>query len=249
MSKGIVYIVGAGPGDPDLITLKAYKVLKEADVILYDRLVSKELLDEFDAEKVYVGRSIGDDYKHQDHTNMLMLRYAREGKKVVRLKGGDPFIFGRGGEELEFLKENNVRFEVISGISSAIAAAARAFIPLTHRRYSSSLAIVTGHEDAAKECSSIDWEGIAKSIDTIVLFMAISNIEQISKRLIDGGLSKDTSVAIVEKATLKDERILFSTLGEVSNVIKEHNIRPPAIIIIGKVVDIGKRLKHDDSNN
>ena len=239
MSKGIVYIIGAGPGDPELITVKAMKIIKDADIILYDRLVSKELLDQFDIQKIYVGRKVGDDYKHQDHTNQLMLKYAKEGKKVVRLHGGDPLIFGRGGEEAEFLKANNIRFEIVSGISSAIAAASSSLIPLTHRRYASSLAIVTGHEDASKEQDSVRWEMLAKAVDTIVILMGIGNLAKIIDRLIDGGLSKDESIAVIENVSSKDERIIYGKLDD----ILMNDIRAPAVVIIGSVVDLGKRLR------
>lgn len=243
MSEGIVYIVGAGPGDPDLITLKGMRLLEEADVILYDRLVSNELLDRIkDKEKIYVGRDIGDDYKHQDHTNELMLRYAKEGKRVVRLKGGDPLIFGRGGEEAEFLKEHDIRFEIVPGISSVLAAAASALIPLTHRVYSSSLAIVTGHEDAMKERESVRWEELASAVDTLVIFMGMSNLERIIKRLIDGGMKRDMSIAVIESASL-NERIVYGRMDDIIEKVKENNIRPPAIIIIGKSVEVSKRLR------
>ena len=239
MNDGIVYIIGAGPGDPELITVKAMKIIKSADIILYDRLVSKELLDQFTAEKIYVGRKIGDDYKHQDHTNQLMLKYAKEGKKVVRLHGGDPFIFGRGGEEAEFLKDNGIRFEIISGISSAIAASSSSLIPLTHRRYASSLAIVTGHEDPTKEEDSVRWEMLPKAVDTIVILMGIGNMEKIISRLIDGGLSKSTSIAVIENVSSKDEKIIYGKLDDITM----RDVRAPAVIIIGSVVDLSKRLK------
>ncbi|MEM2856526.1 MAG: uroporphyrinogen-III C-methyltransferase [Candidatus Nitrosocaldaceae archaeon] len=243
MSEGIVYIVGAGPGDPDLITIKGMKILEEADVILYDRLVRKELLDKIrDKEKIYVGREVGDDYKHQEYTNQLMLKYARENKKVVRLKSGDPFIFGRGGEEAEFLKKNGIRFEIVPGVSSVLAAAASALIPLTHREYSSSLAIVTGHEDAMKGKESIKWEELAKAVDTLVVFMGISNLEKILKRLIDAGISKDTSIAVIESASF-NEKIIYGRIDDIIDKIKEHNIKPPSIIIIGKSVEVSKRLR------
>ncbi len=242
-NEGIVYIIGAGPGDPELITLKALNIMKRADVILYDRLVSNELLSLFNAEKVYVGRNVGDDYTHQEHTNNLMLKYANEGKCVVRLHGGDPFIFGRGGEEILFLKEHNIRFEVIPGISSAIAASVSALAPLTHRVYSSSLAIVTGHEDAMKDKDSVKWEELAKAVDTIVILMGISNIKSIIDKLIKGGINKEKSIAIVEKATTKDERVIYCKVYDIIDKIKEHNVKPPAVIIIGDIVDIGKRLR------
>lgn len=239
MSDGIVYIIGAGPGDPELITIKAMNIIKEADIVLYDRLVSKELLEQINTQKIYVGRQVGDDYNHQEQTNQLMLKYAKEGKKVVRLHGGDPFIFGRGGEEAEFLKDNNIRFKIIPGISSAIAASSSSLIPLTHRKYASSLAIVTGHEDPSKNQESVKWEMLPKAIDTIVILMGVSNLEKIINRLIDGGISKDTSIAVIENVSNKNERIIYGKLDDISM----NDIRSPAVIIIGRVVDISKRLR------
>ncbi|RMF32403.1 MAG: uroporphyrinogen-III C-methyltransferase [Candidatus Nitrosothermus koennekii] len=243
MNEGIVYIVGAGPGDPELISIKAINIMKDADVILYDRLVSKELLDKFDVEKIYVGRAVGDDYKHQEQTNQLMLKYAKEGKKVVRLHGGDPFIFGRGGEEAEFLKENNIRFEIIPGISSIIAASASSLVPLTDRRYASSLAIVTGHEDPMKEYERVRWEMLPKAVDTIVVLMGISNLEKIIDRLVDGGMDKDTRIAVIENASKKEERIIYGKLDDIVMKVKEQKIKPPAVIIIGDVVKVSERLR------
>jgi uroporphyrin-III C-methyltransferase len=243
MNEGIVYIVGAGPGDPELISIKAINIMKDADVILYDRLVSKELLDKFDVEKVYVGRAVGDDYKHQEQTNQLMLKYAKEGKKVVRLHGGDPFIFGRGGEEAEFLKENNIRFEIIPGISSVIAASASSLVPLTDRRYASSLAIVTGHEDPMKEQERVRWEMLPKAVDTIAVLMGISNLEKIIDRLVEGGMAKDTRIAVIENASKKEERIIYGKLDDIVMKVKEQEIKPPAVIIIGDVVKVSERLR------
>ncbi|HXX06225.1 MAG TPA: uroporphyrinogen-III C-methyltransferase, partial [Candidatus Bathyarchaeia archaeon] len=158
--KGKVFIVGAGPGDPKLITMKAVEVIKDADIVLYDRLVSKKIIAMIPkkTERVYVGRNVGDDYKHQDVTNQLMVQYAKKRKNVVRLKGGDPFIFGRGGEEAEFLKDNKIKYEIIPGITSGIGSAEYSGIPLTHRDYASSVAFVTGHEDAKKSTETVNWK-------------------------------------------------------------------------------------------
>ncbi len=242
-NEGVVYIIGAGPGDPELLTVKALKIMRSADIILYDRLVSKELLDMFDIEKVYVGREVGDDYTHQEYTNNLILKYAKEGKRVVRLHGGDPFIFGRGGEEASFLKEYRIRFEIIPGISSAIASSVSALVPLTDRRYSSSLAIVTGHEDPTKESNTVRWEELANAVDTIVILMGISNIKSIIDRLVNGGIDKGKSIAIIEKATTKDERVIYGKIDDIIMKIESYNIKPPAVIIIGNVVDLAKRLR------
>ncbi|MEM0029368.1 MAG: uroporphyrinogen-III C-methyltransferase [Candidatus Nitrosocaldus sp.] len=242
-SKGKVYIVGAGPGDPGLLTIKALKVIEQADVVLYDRLVSDGVLGFIPehVEKVYVGREVGDDYAHQDTTNMLMLKYAREGKMVVRLKGGDPFIFGRGGEEAEFLVEHGIEFEIIPGITSAIAAPAYAGIPLTHRAYSSSLAIITGHE-AMKDKHGIDIAGIAKAVDTLVVLMGVSNLKDTVDTLLSNGIAEDTPIAIVEYGTIKDkQRVTISTLKKIVEYARD--VRPPAVIVIGRTVDLAERLR------
>src|SRR5574341_48323 len=185
---GRVYIVGAGPGDPKLITLKAVETIKKADVVLYDRLISKGILSMIPnrAEKIYVGRDVGDDYKHQNTTNDLMVKFAKKKKNVVRLKGGDPFIFGRGGEEAEFLRANKIKFELIPGITSGIGSAEYSGIPLTHRDYASSVVFVTGHEDAKKSIESVKWKKLAKSVDTIVIMMGLSRLGIICKNLIGG---------------------------------------------------------------
>jgi uroporphyrin-III C-methyltransferase len=190
--NGKVFICGAGPGDPKLITLKAMETLNNCDVVLYDRLVCKEIIDQIPdtAEKIYVGRSIGDPTSHQDNTNNLMVEQAKEGKIVLRLKGGDPFIFGRGGEEAEYLVEHDVEFEIIPGITSAVGSAAYAGIPLTHRHFASSIAIVTGHEDPEKNEPIVKWDKLAETVDTIVILMGIERLESISHNLIKAGLCK-----------------------------------------------------------
>ncbi|MDQ4102038.1 MAG: uroporphyrinogen-III C-methyltransferase, partial [Thermoproteota archaeon] len=176
MKNGKVFICGAGPGDPKLMTLRAMELLKTCDIILYDRLVGKEIIDQIPAgsEKAYVGRMVGDPDTHQDKTNELMTRYAKKGKDVLRLKGGDPFIFGRGAEEAEYLIEHGIGFEIVPGITSSIASPAYAGIPLTHRRYSSSVAIVTGHEDEKKNKLVVRWDKLAGAVDTIVILMGIA---------------------------------------------------------------------------
>src|SRR6188472_3582492 len=189
---GKVFICGAGPGDPKLITVKAMEVLKNCDVVLYDRLVSKEIINQIPTttKRVYVGKAIGDPRTHQDSTNYLMVEKAKLGKIVLRLKGGDPFIFGRGGEEAEYLFEHNIEFEIIPGITSAIGSAAYAGIPLTHRRFASSIAIVTGHEDPKKRESTVKWDTLAKTVNTIVILMGVEKLEYISHKLIKAGMSK-----------------------------------------------------------
>ncbi|HJU13385.1 MAG TPA: uroporphyrinogen-III C-methyltransferase [Candidatus Nitrosotalea sp.] len=242
--KGGVSIVGAGPGDPKLITIKAVEAIKSADVVLYDRLVSKKIIGMIPkrAEKVYVGRDVGDDYKHQDATNDLMVKYARARKSVVRLKGGDPFIFGRGGEEAEFLREHNVKYEIIPGITSGIGSAEYSGIPLTHRDYASSVVFVTGHEDAKKTKGTVDWKKLAKSVDTIVIMMGLSRLEIISKNLISGGLERNTPVAVIQNGTTSEHKMLKGNLGNIAKKVKAAKVRPPSIIIIGKVVSLSEKI-------
>jgi uroporphyrin-III C-methyltransferase len=242
--KGKVFICGAGPGDPKLITIRAMEVLNNCDVILYDRLVCKELIDQMPvkSEKIYVGRSVGDSTTHQDITNDLMVEYAKNGKKVVRLKGGDPFIFGRGAEEAEYLFKRNVEFEIIPGITSAIGPAAYAGIPLTHRRFASSIAIVTGHEDPKKRQSTVKWDKLAKTVNTIVILMGVENLESISHKLIKAGMSKESDVAIIENGTTKKQRIVKGNLSNIVEKAQEKEMKSPAIIIIGKVVSLQGKL-------
>jgi uroporphyrin-III C-methyltransferase len=239
---GKVYIVGAGPGDPKLITLKAVDAIKSADVVLYDRLVSKGIISMIpkNAEKVYVGRDVGDDYKHQDSTNDLMLKFAKKKRNVVRLKGGDPFIFGRGGEEAEFLRANKIKYEIIPGITSGIGSAEYSGIPLTHRDYASSVVFVTGHEDAKKTKESVKWKNLAKSVDTIVIMMGLSRLEKICKDLISGGLDKKTPVAVIQNGTTPQHKMIKGNLSNISQKVAQAKIKPPSIIIIGKVVNLSE---------
>jgi uroporphyrin-III C-methyltransferase len=242
--KGKVFICGAGPGDPKLITIRAMEVLNNCDVVLYDRLVCKDLIDQIPvtSEKIYVGRSVGDSTTHQDVTNELMVEHAKKGKTVVRLKGGDPFIFGRGAEEAEYLLNHNIDFEIIPGITSAIGSAAYAGIPLTHRRFASSIAIVTGHEDPKKRESNVKWDKLAKTVNTIVILMGVEKLEYISHKLIKAGMSKESDVAIIENGTTKKQRIVKGNLSNIVEKAKEKEMKSPAIIIIGKVVSLQEKL-------
>ena len=239
---GRVYIVGAGPGDPKLITLKAIEVIKKADIVLYDRLVSKGILSMIPkrVEKIYVGRDVGDDYQHQTTTNDLMIKFTKKKKNVVRLKGGDPFIFGRGGEEAEFLKANKVKFELIPGITSGIGSAEYSGIPLTHRDYASSVVFVTGHEDAKKTKTSVKWKKLATSVDTIVIMMGLSRLEKICKELVLGGLYKKTPVAVIQNGTTSKHRMIKGNLSDIAKKVHKARIKPPSIIVIGKVVDLSE---------
>jgi len=241
---GKVYLVGAGPGDNKLITLKAVELLQIADVVLYDRLVSKKIISLIpkSAKRIYVGRDVGDDTTHQNTTNDLMVKYAKSKKSVVRLKGGDPIIFGRGGEEAEFLKEHKVKYEIIPGITSGIGSATYAGIPLTHRNYSSSVVFVTGHEDPEKKKEAVKWKRLAKSVDTIVIMMGLSRIDIICKQLIAGGLDKTTPVAVIQNGTTQQQRMVKGNVSNIAKYVKAEKITPPTNIIIGKVVDLSDTL-------
>jgi len=234
---GKVYLVGAGPGDPELITLKAVRALREADVVLYDYLANEELLSYAEkAEKIYVGKSAKHHALEQEEINELLIKKAKEGKVVVRLKGGDPYLFGRGGEEALALAESGIEFEVVPGVTSAIAAPSYACIPITHRKISSSLAIVTGHEALDKQ-KRIDWQNIAK-IETIVILMGVGRIEEIAEEIIK--VKGDAPIAFVYKGTTKEQRVVVGKLSEVKELRKK--VSPPCVIIIGEVVKLREKL-------
>jgi len=242
---GIVYLVGAGPGDEKLITLKAVELIKKADVVLYDRLVGKKIISMIPkkAKRVYVGRAVGDDTKHQETTNDLMVKYAKSKKHIVRLKGGDPIIFGRGGEEAEFLKKNKIKFQIIPGITSGIGSATYSGIPLTHRKYSSSVVFVTGHEDPTKKGEAVKWKRLANSVDTIVIMMGLSRIEIICKALEKGGLKKSTPVAVIQDGTTPNHRTITGTISGIAKKVKKEKFKAPSIIIIGNVVNLEKTIR------
>lgn len=242
--KGKVYLVGAGPGDPELLTIKALKILKEADLVIYDRLVGKEILQMIPSktEKIYVGKASGKHHKTQEEINKLLIKEAQKGKIVARLKGGDPFLFGRGGEETQILQKAEIPFHVIPGITSALAVPTYAGIPLTHRNYASSLAIVTGHEDPTKDLSRVNWEELGTSVDTIVVLMGVKMLKHFVKRLIAGGSDSDTKVAIVENGTRPNQRVIIGNLGNINQKAKELGVKPPAVIIIGNVVKLQEEL-------
>ncbi|MEM2999035.1 MAG: uroporphyrinogen-III C-methyltransferase [Candidatus Bathyarchaeia archaeon] len=243
MVKGKVFLVGAGPGDPALLTLKAVETLKAADVVIYDRLVKDAILEwaPEKAEKIYVGKSAGKHELPQEKINELLVSKALEGKKVVRLKGGDPFLFGRGGEEAEALAEKRIDFEVVPGVTSAIAAPAYAGIPLTHRDYASSVAIVTGHR-AEKGGKSINWAELARAVDTIVILMGVELLESTANKLMRGGLDAETPVAIIEQGTSAKQRSVIGKLGTIAQTAKERDVKPPAVIVIGQVAMLGEKL-------
>ena len=243
MARGKVYLVGAGPGDPKLLTIKAMELLSKADVVVYDRLVGESIL-KFapkTARKIYVGKRSGKHEVPQDKINELLANTALEGKVVVRLKGGDPFLFGRGGEEAEILLEKNVPFEVVPGVTSAIAAPMYAGIPLTHRDYASSVAIVTGHR-AGDSGKPVNWSKLANAVDTIVILMGIESLEAIVAKLVEGGLDPNKPVAIIQQGTTKNQK---SILGKLSNIVDEaekNNVKPPAVVVIGEVTELGRKL-------
>lgn len=243
MGRGKVFLVGAGPGDPGLLTIKAVELLRKADVVIYDRLVSKSILELVPkrAKKIYVGKSSGKHELPQEKINELMINTALDGKKVVRLKGGDPFLFGRGGEEAEALADNHIDFEVVPGVTSALATPVYAGIPLTHRDYSSSVAIVTGHRAKNAE-TVVNWSKLAGSVDTIAILMGVESLESTANKLMEGGLDPNTPVAIIEWGTLKRQRSLIGKLGTIAKEAKERNVKPPAVIVIGEVVNLGRKL-------
>jgi uroporphyrin-III C-methyltransferase len=243
MVHGKVYLVGAGPGDPKLLTIKAAELLKEADVVIYDRLVSEEILNLANpkAEKLYVGKRTGKHEVPQDKITELIIEKAQGGGKIVRLKGGDPFMFGRGGEEAEALVESGIEFEIVPGVSSAIVAPMYAGIPLTHRDYAASVAIVTGHRagDAEKQ---VDWVKIANAVDTMVILMGVESLEGIVSKLLKGGINTDRPIAMVESGTLPQQRALIATLGTIVKEAKAKEIKPPSVIVIGEVANLGRKL-------
>ncbi|MFA9497311.1 MAG: uroporphyrinogen-III C-methyltransferase [Deltaproteobacteria bacterium] len=243
--NGKVYLVGAGPGDPELITLKGLECIKNADVIIYDYLASPSLLKHAreHAEIIYVGKKGGDHTLSQDRINALIAEKAQKGFTVTRLKGGDPFIFGRGGEEAEVLIDARIPFEIIPGVTSAIAAPAYAGIPLTHRKFTSTIAFVTGHEDPAKAESNIDWAALAKGIGTIVFLMGVKNLHHITDRLMHHGMSPDTPVALVRWGTTPKQTTVSGTLDTIVERTKAAGLKPPAIIVVGHVVKLREKMR------
>lgn len=239
--SGRVYVVGAGPGDPGLITLKGVECIRKADLIIYDGLVNKKFLNyaRDNCEFVHRGKLPGESLS-QAQINQMMVREARKGKTIVRLKGGDPFIFGRGAEEVEFLADNNIDFEVIPGISSVLAAPTYAGIPLTHRRFSSSLTIVTGHEDPLKKKSAVNWTNLARENGTLVILMGLANLPQIVKKLISAGKNENTPCAVISWGTTPGQKVVTGVLGEMAE--KAKGIKPPGVIVIGGVVNLREKL-------
>jgi uroporphyrin-III C-methyltransferase len=232
----VVYLVGAGPGDPELVTVKAIKVLKEADVVIYDRLANEEILKEAaEADLIYVGKKAGAHHKTQDEINQILIDEGKKHDKVVRLKGGDPFGFGRGGEEMLALLEEGIPVEVVPGVTSAIGVPGTVGLPVTHRGVSTSFTVVTGHEDPTKPESQVKWDFNA---DTIVILMGIGKLDENVQEILKYK-DPETPVCVIEKGTMPGERI---TTGTLENIVQK-NIKPPALVIIGPVVDVYKKIR------
>lgn len=242
MARGKVYLVGAGPGDPELMTLKAKRLLSEAEVVLFDRLLSQEMLLGLEgAELIDVGKTAGDHKMTQEEINLLLIKKAEEGKTVVRLKGGDPYLFGRGGEEALALLGRGIPFEVVPGVTSAIAAPELAGIPVTHRGVTSALTVVTGHEEPGKD-SPLDWSALARLNGTLVVLMGVSRLEKNVSALISGGRSPETPAAIVEKGGWPEQRMIVGTLENIASKAEDAGIEPPAILVVGNVVKLAQQL-------
>ena len=237
MSK--VYLVGAGPGDPDLLTIKALKVIQAAKAVVYDRLVGEEIINLIPAQamRVFVGKETGRHHMPQEEINKLLVSLAKAGHVTVRLKGGDPYIFGRGGEEALCLARHGVAFEVIPGVTAAAACASSVGVPLTHRGFATGVRFITGHAQEDKELE-LAWDKLADPDCTLVIYMGLANAGKIASKLIQGGLSADTPAMIVERGATKDERVIKTELSQLAEQIISQDVKPPALMIIGKVVDL-----------
>ncbi|WP_408006450.1 uroporphyrinogen-III C-methyltransferase [Pseudalkalibacillus sp. A8] len=241
---GKVYLVGAGPGDPGLITVKGMKCIEEADVILYDRLINKELLNyaKPDAELIYCGKLPDYHLMKQETINRFLVKNGKKGKIVTRLKGGDPFVYGRGGEEAEELAKHGLEFEIVPGITSGIAAPAYAGIPVTHREHSSTFAFVTGHRRKDKEGDDLHWESLAKGIDTLAIYMGVKNLPYICEQLLKHGRPAATPVALVHWGTIEEQRTVTGTLDSIVEIVEQSDIKNPSMIIVGEVVRLRDKI-------
>ena len=242
--RGRVYIVGAGPGDPDLLTLRALRTLQQADVVVHDRLIGPEILDcaNPDAERIYVGKAKANHSKTQTEINALLAHHARAGRRVVRLKGGDPFVFGRGGEELDHLLAQNIPVEIVPGITAATGCAAYAGIPLTHRDHATAVTFLSGHAKDGEP--DLDWDGLVRGRQTLVVYMGVSTAARTAARLIESGMDPATPVAVIENGTLPTQRSVTGSLGRLGALIRENAIAGPAVIVIGDVVGAAASIPH-----
>lgn len=240
--EGEVYVVGAGPGDPELLTLKALQLMQQADVVVHDFLVSDEIMElvRRDADLICVGKRLGDHTVVQEDTNQLLVKLAKQGKKVCRIKGGDPFIYGRGGEEVQVLAANNVNYQIVPGITAAAGCSAYAGIPLTHRDHAQAIQFVTGH--CKKDGQELDWQSLAKPNQTLAIYMGVIKSPHIQAELLHHGRKADTPVAIIENGTRKNQRVVTGQLGELANLIERNNIVSPALLIIGEVAALHSQL-------
>ena len=245
---GLVYLVGGGPGDPGLITLKGMECLELADVVVYDRLVDQRLLEHArpDAQRVFVGKGPGERAMEQEEINRYLVERAREGKTVVRLKGGDPFVFGRGGEEALVLAGEGVSFEVVPGVTSAIAAPAYAGIPLTHRGIASSFTVVTGSEDPSKEDSTVNWASLAHQGGTLVFLMGWAALERVARSLMENGLDPTTPAALVRWGTQPYQQTVTGTIEDIAQQGQKAGLTPPVVAVVGRVVDLRTKLRWYD---
>ncbi|CAB1368129.1 L516 [Denitratisoma oestradiolicum] len=239
---GTVYLIGAGPGDPELLTLRGARLLKDADVVVYDNLVAPPILDlaRPDAERIYAGKRRGNHALPQDELNLLLVSLARTGRRVVRLKGGDPYIFGRGGEEAETLAQHGIPFEVVPGVTAAAGVASYAGIPLTHRNYSQACVFVTGHlRDGSM---NLDWKALARTRQTVVIYMGLQGLPVLCEQMMAHGLPPDWPAAIVQQGTTPHQRTVCGTLGTLPRLAQEAGLRAPTLIIVGEVVKLRDKL-------
>ena len=236
---GTVYLVGAGPGDPELLTLKAHRLLSQCDALVYDSLVPEEVLDLVPAacERRFVGKRRGHHSVPQPSTNAVLVEMAQKHSTVVRLKGGDPFLFGRGGEEAAYLAERNIPVQVVPGVTAGIAAPAYAGIPVTHRRAGSSVTFVTGHEEIDKRRPSVDWRALATASDGLVIYMGLHNLPRIAEELMAGGLAATTPVAVIQQGTVAGQRCLKATLVDVADQCRAEAFKSPSIVVVGEVIN------------
>ncbi|WNY27021.1 uroporphyrinogen-III C-methyltransferase [Methanolapillus ohkumae] len=240
LKTGKVYLVGSGPGDPDLLTVKARRLIDNAEVVVYDQLPGKAILDLIPktAEKIDAGKYAGNHTLTQDEINAVIVQKAKEGKNVLRLKGGDPYVFGRGGEEAEELIKAGLSFEVVPGITSAVAVPAYAGIPITHRESNSMVTFITGHEDPTKDETGLDWELLAKFNGTLVIFMGVKMLERNCGELLKYGMNPKTPVALIERGTRPDQRVTIGTLDNIARLAVERDVKAPALTVIGNVVNL-----------